>query len=154
MFLTFIRTPIMFHKCSGLIIENCSRTVLEHEYRNDLEQILEQFQNCSRTYLRKGNLALLKFWTRKIMHQHIENHSLFGVIFVCLIDLILYVPSTIFQFNRDRSSWVELNNTSCSRTTTQWRRWGWNLQPLGLDLWCNTVLAHFWHIPVYTGRWF
>ena len=27
--------------------------------------------------------------------------------FVCLFDLILYVPSTIFQFNRDRSSWVE-----------------------------------------------
>ena len=27
--------------------------------------------------------------------------------FVCLFDLILYVPSTIFQLNRDRSSWVE-----------------------------------------------
>ena len=27
--------------------------------------------------------------------------------FVCLIDLILYVPSTIFQLNRDGSSWVE-----------------------------------------------
>ena len=26
---------------------------------------------------------------------------------VCLFDLILYVPSTIFQLNRDRSSWVE-----------------------------------------------
>ena len=25
----------------------------------------------------------------------------------CLFDLILYVPSTIFQLNRDRSSWVE-----------------------------------------------
>ena len=24
-----------------------------------------------------------------------------------LIDLILYVPSTIFQLNRDRSSWVQ-----------------------------------------------
>ena len=28
-------------------------------------------------------------------------------LFVCLFDLILYVPSTIFQLNRDRSSWVE-----------------------------------------------
>ena len=28
------------------------------------------------------------------------------ILFVCLIDLILYVPSTIFQLNRDRSSWV------------------------------------------------
>ena len=27
--------------------------------------------------------------------------------FVCLFDLILNVPSTIFQLNRDRSSWVE-----------------------------------------------
>ena len=26
---------------------------------------------------------------------------------VCLFDLILYIPSTIFQLNRDRSSWVE-----------------------------------------------
>ena len=28
-------------------------------------------------------------------------------LFVCLFDLIHYVPSTIFQLNRDRSSWVE-----------------------------------------------
>ena len=27
--------------------------------------------------------------------------------FVCLFDLILYVPSAIFQLNRDGSSWVE-----------------------------------------------
>ena len=26
---------------------------------------------------------------------------------LCLFDLTLYVPSTIFQLNRDRSSWVE-----------------------------------------------
>ena len=26
---------------------------------------------------------------------------------ILLFDLILYVPSTIFQLNRDRSSWVE-----------------------------------------------
>ena len=28
-------------------------------------------------------------------------------LFVCLFDLILYVPSTIFQLYRDVSSWVE-----------------------------------------------
>ena len=28
-------------------------------------------------------------------------------VFICLFDLILYVPSTIFQINRDGSSWVE-----------------------------------------------
>ena len=27
--------------------------------------------------------------------------------FVCLFDLILYIPSTIFQLNRNGSSWVE-----------------------------------------------
>ena len=30
-----------------------------------------------------------------------------NLVFVCLIDLIIYVPSTIFQLNRDGSSWVE-----------------------------------------------
>ena len=29
------------------------------------------------------------------------------VCFVCLFDLILYVPSTIFQLYRDGSSWIE-----------------------------------------------
>ena len=35
--------------------------------------------------------------------------------FVCLFDLILYVPSTIFQLNRDGSSWVEpvLSKDNC-----------------------------------------
>ena len=32
---------------------------------------------------------------------------LYNDVFVCLFDLILYVPSTIFQLNRDESSWVE-----------------------------------------------
>ena len=31
----------------------------------------------------------------------------FVIQFVCLFDLILYIPSTIFQLNKDRSSWVE-----------------------------------------------
>ena len=29
------------------------------------------------------------------------------LLFFCLFDLILYVPSTIFQLNWDGSSWVE-----------------------------------------------
>ena len=35
------------------------------------------------------------------------KHSVKQSSFVCLFDLILYVPSTIFQLNRDGSSWVE-----------------------------------------------
>ena len=36
-----------------------------------------------------------------------DGKSKLECIFVCLFDLILYVPSTIFQLNRDGSSWVE-----------------------------------------------
>ena len=38
---------------------------------------------------------------------HLSLHLSKFVLFVCLFDLILYVPSTIFQLNRDGSSWVE-----------------------------------------------
>ena len=31
----------------------------------------------------------------------------FALLLFCLFDLILYVPSTIFQLYRDGSSWVE-----------------------------------------------
>ena len=31
----------------------------------------------------------------------------FSTVLFCLFDLILYVPSAIFQLNRDGSSWVE-----------------------------------------------
>ena len=34
------------------------------------------------------------------------NHQV-SISFECLFDLVLYVPSTIFQLNRDGSSWVE-----------------------------------------------
>ena len=35
------------------------------------------------------------------------SHHAEGITRVCLFDLILYVQSTIFQLNRDGSSWVE-----------------------------------------------
>ena len=57
-------------------------------------------------------------WILTIKMSH--NHTRYGfknmqkvscsdkrAMFVCLFDLILYVPSTIFQLNRDGSSWVE-----------------------------------------------
>ena len=37
----------------------------------------------------------------------VSNQKKEFISFVCLFDLILYVPSTIFQLNRDGSSWVE-----------------------------------------------
>ena len=36
------------------------------------------------------------------------SQQISSCLFVCLFDLILYVPSTIFQLNRDVSSLVEL----------------------------------------------
>ena len=36
-----------------------------------------------------------------------EVEAAVDALFVCLFDLILYVPSTIFQLYRDVSSWVE-----------------------------------------------
>ena len=50
-----------------------------------------------------------------------------STVFVCLCNLILYVPSTIFQLLcRDRSSWVEpvLSYDECVllKDTTQCRR--------------------------------
>ena len=39
-------------------------------------------------------------------HSVIDPHGKFTFNFV-LFDLILYVPSTIFQLNRDGYSWVE-----------------------------------------------
>ena len=35
------------------------------------------------------------------------SDSVYTTVCFCLFDLILYVPSTIFQLNRDGSSWVE-----------------------------------------------
>ena len=38
---------------------------------------------------------------------HLGLHRFPKYLIVCFFDLILYVPSTIFQLNRDGSSWVE-----------------------------------------------
>ena len=43
------------------------------------------------------------FW----LCSRMNNGRLFVCLFVCLFDLILYFQSTIFQLNRDGSSWVE-----------------------------------------------
>ena len=51
-----------------------------------------------------------------MMHDgHLMTELQQNRITVCLFDLILYVPSTIFQLNRDGSSWVEpvLSSDKC-----------------------------------------
>ena len=46
---------------------------------------------------------------RVIARAPLQNlsHGLEQRLFFCLFDLILYIPSTIFQLNRDGSAWVE-----------------------------------------------
>ena len=46
---------------------------------------------------------------QKILSRIISKCQTFWIqiMFVCLFELILYVRSTMFQLNRDRSSWVE-----------------------------------------------
>ena len=47
-------------------------------------------------------------WPAQLLCERLASILKFGtLLFVCLFDLILYVPSTIFQLNRDGSSWVE-----------------------------------------------
>ena len=46
---------------------------------------------------------IFPFFCKISSHFEKEHICLFAVLF----DLILYVPSTIFQLNRDGSSWVE-----------------------------------------------
>ena len=43
-----------------------------------------------------------KLWVGIVMHHLVQVYNRF-----CLFDLILHVPSTIFQLNRDVSSWVK-----------------------------------------------
>ena len=45
----------------------------------------------------------------QLAHQHILVRTIFILTFSydVAFDFILYFPSTIFQFNRDGSSWVE-----------------------------------------------
>ena len=51
-------------------------------------------------YLSHQRAVMVQFQARMHIVLDIDD-------FFFLFDLILYVPSTIFQLNRDRSSWVE-----------------------------------------------
>ena len=80
---------------------------------------------------------------------------------VIMFDLILYVPSTIFQLNRDWSSWVEpilsLDKWVLPKDTMQWPS---NPQPLSLESstlplshcapWCTTTIKNhtLLHLPI------
>ena len=49
----------------------------------------------------------LKFGTLNSSRESSTPSCEHTICWFCLFDLILYAPSTIFQFNRDESSWVE-----------------------------------------------
>ena len=60
--------------------------------------------------LLKLRKPILKYTLNKYHVHWLSSfkHLKLPISIVCLFDLILYVPSTIFQLNRDRSSLVEL----------------------------------------------
>ena len=58
-------------------------------------------------WLKEHDFLSCNIFEDKISMRHaLIMFILFGCLFV-LFDLILYVPSTLFQLNRDGSSWVE-----------------------------------------------
>ena len=65
----------------------------------------------------------------KYIKKKILNQCMLLDWFVYLIDLSLYCPVNNLQLRRDGSSWVE---PVLSKDSTQWHRWGSNLQPLCL----------------------
>ena len=54
-----------------------------------------------KTFITGAKLVLILYVNSLVLIYIYKSYSL------CLFDLILYVPSTIFQLNRDRSSWVK-----------------------------------------------
>ena len=63
-------------------------------------------------WLHSFSLSVYKFVRRLVCCYQIRNVQLHGggggyIVCLFLFDLILFVPSTIFQLNRDGPSWVE-----------------------------------------------
>ena len=56
-------------------------------------------------FLRNAMVTILKFSEQ--IDRFLFQTAILIDWFVCFFDLILYVPSTIFQLNRDGSFWVE-----------------------------------------------
>ena len=69
--------------------------------------------------------------------------------YVFNISSISIYQSTLFQLCRDGSSWFEsvLSKDKCVllKDTTQWRRWGSNPRPLGLES-STLLLSHCAHL--------
>ena len=61
----------------------------------------------SRAADKAANTSTLKIKSHNINSWCVRHNPVPFKLFVCLFDLILNVPSTIFQLNRDGSSWVE-----------------------------------------------
>ena len=67
---------------------------------------LQTYSTLGENYCHSGGM------TEKLMRAMLSLKTLSkfpftDLHFICLFDLILYVPSTIFQLNKDGSSWVE-----------------------------------------------
>ena len=70
--------------------------------QNDIQSNDNDFQEDQRAY--NTVRAMFGFFAKFIK---MVPYQVLQLICLFLFDLILYVPSTIFQLNRDVSSWVE-----------------------------------------------
>ena len=84
--------------------------------------------NLIKIFVYKHKPSMVSYTIRQVFKENNQKAYLLAVAvatFVCLFDLILYVPSTIFQLNgtglpgSNQYLPVARINVSCSRTTTQ-----------------------------------
>ena len=67
----------------------------------------EQLNKLCLQGIRKLPCSIIEMFVKHCATSICLSIMVFLFLIVCLFDLILYVPSTIFQLNRDGSSWVE-----------------------------------------------
>ena len=116
-------------------------------------------------YKRQSDFAISRrFYRHETLHMRkfpsLQYSTTLPLHSSCLFDLILYVPSTIFQLYRDGSSWLEpvlykLGLMFLLKDTMHWRRWGSNLRPFGLESstlplsYCAPLALLMWHLLWY-----
>ena len=102
------QTPAVFPRASQqyFIWPAKSAWTLWHRIINNETQENEPPISLHIYVLCSGMVCVLTFLCFTVLILSIDISTV-AVFFVCLIDWILYVPSTIFQLYRDWSSWIE-----------------------------------------------
>ena len=108
--------PLIFFKVWGIIkISNITSTNKEQDKnklarKSVIEQEIVLVKHCVPNYVHFSYMLKISKGCKcdKMLSKLIQIYSLAQIRpNICLFDLILYVPSTIFQLCRAKSSWVE-----------------------------------------------